>query len=89
MKSFPLKNIILFSIIIILSIVAVIANLPSFPRRSTGSFEYIRKGEELLDKNKYTQAIDYFKKADDASPDNETIKSDLVYAYSTYAGAFA
>jgi tetratricopeptide (TPR) repeat protein len=80
MNSTQFKNAVLLALVIILSIVAVISNLPSILKRSTGSFEYIRKGEDLLDGGKYSQAIKYFEKAYEASPDNETISSDLVYA---------
>lgn len=53
--------------------------------KETGSFEYVRKGERLLDKEKYAESIRYFEKAYELSPENETIKSDLIYAYSTYS----
>ena len=89
MTHLSLKHIVLLSLIVLLSVIAVLANLPSFSHRSTGSFEYVRRGEELLDKGKYVQAINYFEKANESSPDNETIKSDLVYAYTMYSGALA
>ena len=78
-------NIALLYLIIILSATAVISNLPSFPKRSVGSFEYVRKAEALLDKGKYGQAVKYFETAHESSPQNDTISSDLAYAYSMYA----
>ena len=89
MKQAVFKNLILLFIIIILSVAAVVSNLSLFPRRYTGSFEYVRKGEELLDKSRYVQAINYFEKAHESSPDNETIDSSLVYAYSMYSRELA
>jgi len=86
MTSARLRNSILLLVIVILSVAAVILNLPALQKRSTGSFEYVRKGEDLLDKGKYTQAIKYFEQAHESSPENETILSDLVYAYSMYSG---
>ncbi|MFH1189498.1 MAG: hypothetical protein V1682_02265 [Candidatus Omnitrophota bacterium] len=54
-------------------------------RKTTGSFEYIRKGEALMDKGKYLDAIGYHETAHASSPDNAEIASALVYAYSKYA----
>lgn len=54
-------------------------------RRTPGSFEYIRKGEALLDKGKYPEAIKYFEKAHTSSPESDDIRNNLVYAYSRYA----
>ena len=61
-----LKNIILLLVITTLSAVVVMSNLPTLSKRSTGSFEYVRKGEDLLDKGRYGQAIKYFEQALDA-----------------------
>ncbi len=59
-----------------------------FPKK-TGSFEYIRKGEALLDKGNYTGAIALFEKANAASPENKTIADDLIYSYSKHAARLA
>ena len=89
MKPSPIKLIALLSAIVILSIIFISLIFNLLPQKSTGSFEYVRKGQDLLDKGKYQQAIGYFEKAYEASPDNETIKSDLVYAYSMYSSALS
>ena len=83
------KSIVLITAITILSAAAVMSNLPSFPKRSVGSFEYVRKGEECLDKGSYGRSIKYFEKAYEASPENEAIASDLIYAYSVYSRVLA
>lgn len=56
-----------------------------FNRNTPGSFEYIRKGEALLEKGRYADAIGYYEKAYESSPESEAIKNGLIYAYSTYA----
>jgi len=87
MNPIPPKLVISLAISIVFLVILTIF-IPSFlPRRVTGSFEYIRKGEELLDRGKQSQAVIYFEKAYESSPDNETIKSSLVYAYSVYSSA--
>lgn len=53
--------------------------------KTPGSFEYVRKGEALLDKGKYADAIKYYEKARESSPENDAIKDGLMYAYSRYA----
>ncbi len=50
-----------------------------------GSFEYIRKGEDLFNKGKVKESIRYFEKAYASSPANKDIRSSIVYAYSEYA----
>lgn len=60
-----------------------------FSRKITGTFEYVRRGEEYLDKNNFKAAIDYFERAYESSPDNQTVKLDLAYAYSQYARFFS
>lgn len=85
MKPVPARLILLIIIVVALSVVLIISISSFLPRKLTGSFEYIRKGEELLDKGKYVQAVPYFEKAYESSPENETIKSSLVYIYSVYS----
>lgn len=90
-KVFPFKFLLLISLaaVIILFLSVIQYNFDIFPRKMSGSFEYIRKGEYLFGKNQYAKAIKYFEKAYDSSPENETIKSYLVYAHSTYSKALA
>ncbi len=86
-----MKNLFIFILVIavIALIIAIKINPAFFTLKSLGSFEYIRTGEELLNKGKYREAIDRFEKAYEASPENETVKSDLVYAYSRYGTILA
>ena len=51
----------------------------------TGSFEYVRKGDYLLDEGDVKGSIKYFEKAYDASPDNNVIAAKLRNAYFDYA----
>lgn len=53
--------------------------------RQVGSFEYVRKGEDLLDKSKFQESIIYFKKAHESSPGNDTITSELIDAYDRHS----
>jgi len=91
MKIFSLKFLLLLLLaaVIVLFVAVIRPNFGVFPQKMSGSFEYIRKGEYLFGKNKYAKAVKYFEKAYDSSPENETIKSYLVYAYSTYSKALA
>ena len=78
-----LLSILIIPAIAILVIFIIDPNLLS--PKTQGSFEYIRKGEALLDKGKYVEAIKYYEMAYAASPDSDEIKNGLVYAYSKYA----
>lgn len=81
-KSIP-YILIIVSLALILMLIQPAIDIIS--QKKLGSFEYIRKGEALFEKGRYAQSIPYFEKAYESSPDNDTIKSSLVYAYSTYA----
>ncbi len=74
---------------IVISVTAILAAFIIDPdllnRKTQGSFEYIRKGEALLDKGKHIEAIKYYEMAHASSPENDAIKNGLVYAYSSYA----
>ncbi|MCX5679698.1 MAG: hypothetical protein NTZ95_03460 [Candidatus Omnitrophica bacterium] len=50
-----------------------------------GSFEYVRKGDDLLDEGDFKGSIKYFEKAYDASPENSVIAAKLRNAYFDYA----
>lgn len=50
-----------------------------------GSFEYVRKGEDLLDNGNFKGAIKYFEKAYDSSPNNSIITAKLRNSYLYYA----
>lgn len=71
------------------SIIAIIIFffLDFLPHKNIGSFEYVRKAEDLLDKGKYKQAVACLEKAYDSSPDNNVIISGLIYAYTMYSNA--
>ncbi|MFA5499713.1 MAG: hypothetical protein WC404_01385 [Candidatus Omnitrophota bacterium] len=87
MRPLPLKYIYLLFAAGIISAILVFFFFNFLPGKTTGSFEYVRKAEDLLDKGKYRQAVAYFEKAYGSSPDNKTIRSGLVYAYSMYSNA--
>lgn len=53
--------------------------------KTKGSFEYVRRGEDLLEKKQFTRAIAEFEKAYGISPDNEDVQSNLIYGYTEYA----
>lgn len=89
MKPFETKPAFLISAAVLIFLILASIFLNIFPQRLTGSFEYVRKGEELFDKGKYPQAIAYFEKASQSSPDNEKIRSGLVWAYSIYSKKLA
>lgn len=81
-----LKNL-LIAIVILAAIAAVIlvkTNPGVLIPKKTGSFEYVRKGEAQLRKGHYREAIASFEKAYDGSPENDAVKSNLVFAYSRY-----
>lgn len=56
---------------------------------NVGSFEYVRKGEDLFNKGKVKESIKYFEKAHLSSPENKDIKANIVHAYSVYASGLA
>jgi len=78
-----------FYIITLTFIIALLVILIARPDLLTykipGSFEYIRKGEDLMDKGKYAEAIRYYEEAYRSSPESDDIKKNLVYAYSRCA----
>lgn len=57
--------------------------------QNVGSFEYIRRGEKFFDKGLYDKAISCYEKAYESSPDNASIRSDIVFVYSKYASILA
>lgn len=71
-----------------LSLLVLAKNGYIFPRRA-GSFEYVRKGEALLEKGDFAAAVRFFEKAHEESPQNKAIAEDLVYAYAKYGSQFA
>jgi len=54
-----------------------------------GSFEYVRKGDDLLDEGDFKGSIKYFEKAYDASPENSVIAAKLRNTYFNYASNLA
>lgn len=70
--------------------ISIIKTKPSlFTRKNIGSFEYVRAGEDLMGKGKYSQAARYFEMAHEASPENKDIRHYLVWAYSKYSSVLA
>ena len=69
--------------------IVLISALSYIKLPQTGSFEYVRKGEDLFHKGKIKEAIRYFEKAYASSPENKDIITNLIYAYSEYGAGFA
>ena len=67
----------------------IFTNSGIIPQKSSGSFEYVRKADELLQKHKFVEAIAHYEKAYAASPESIQISHGLVNAYTDYAEAFA
>ncbi|MFH1995435.1 MAG: peptidase MA family metallohydrolase [Candidatus Omnitrophota bacterium] len=55
-------------------------------RREVGTFEYVRKGNEYLEKKDYANGVRSFEKAYGIAPGNDSIRSHLVNGYTIYAG---
>ncbi len=68
-------------------IIAYVNDPYIFSKKTPGTFEYVRKAEGLLDAGKLEKAVQVFEKAFDSSPDNQTVRHDLAYAYLQYAKA--
>ncbi|MFA6079343.1 MAG: tetratricopeptide repeat protein [Candidatus Omnitrophota bacterium] len=58
-----------------------------FSKKTPGTFEYVRKAEDLLDEGKLQKAVSAYEKAFDSSPDNVAVRSDLAAVYLKYAKA--
>ena len=58
-------------------------------KQTTGSFEYVRRGEKFLDKGLYDKAISCYEKAYESSPESSSIRSDIIFVYSKYASILA
>ncbi|MDP3730202.1 MAG: hypothetical protein Q8R14_01590 [Candidatus Omnitrophota bacterium] len=82
---------VILAIAAILFILGINSNLLLFKinMRSIGSFEYIREGEEYLDKGLYNKAIGFYEKAYESSPGNPSIRSAVIFVYSKYASILA
>ena len=91
MKSESLKN--LLSVILAIAVATFLFSLKIYPnlfsKKTPGSYEFVRKGEALLDRGKYKDSVGYFEKAYESSPKEEVIKSDLAYSYSKYGMTLA
>jgi tetratricopeptide (TPR) repeat protein len=72
-----------------IAIAALVLSRAEIWRSHPGSYEYIRKGESLLEKGAAREALGYFEKAYVSSPDNREIRTDLAYAYSRYGALLA
>jgi tetratricopeptide (TPR) repeat protein len=80
-----LKSVSVPFMILVALTAAALAAAHFLPQQLTGSFEYIRKGDELVGKGKYQKALTFYEKAYEESPDSDAIRSALVWAYSTYS----
>jgi len=85
------KNLELLLLIAVMATIASIlyAAYAKMPRRQVGSFEYVRKAENLLDKGSFKESLRYLEKAYAASPENSTIILELANTYSEYAACLA
>jgi len=77
------------SFIALAALLAYKINPAFFQRKTLGSFEYVRRAESFLDKSNFQKAIDLFEKAHLSSPENESIKDGLAWAYTKYGDALA
>ena len=85
-------KILLFKVILLLLLIIIavffafdlISHFRLLLEKVPGSFEYVRTGEDFVKKGDYRAAVSYFEKANNASPGNKSIKSNLVYAYSKW-----
>ncbi|MCX5686831.1 MAG: hypothetical protein NTW09_05190 [Candidatus Omnitrophica bacterium] len=57
--------------------------------RQVGSFEYVRKAENLIENGRLQDAIRYLEKAHSSSPENEVIAAQLANTYSLYSDRLA
>jgi len=91
MKSESLKNLLsaILAIAVTTFLFTIKMNPSLFSKKTPGSYEFVRKGEALLDRGKYKDSVGYFEKAYESSPEEEVIKSDLAYSYSKYGMTLA
>ncbi len=87
MNKISLNKLVLISLISIASlfILGYLVAPRILGNKTLGSFEYVRRGEELLDKENYKKAIYYFERAFQSSPENKAIKTSLAWAYTRYS----
>ena len=78
----------LLAIILIASLSVLCGWYTDIAGIQVGSFEYVRKGDDLLDKGNFKRSIKYFEKAYEASSDNNVIAAKLRNAYFGYASYF-
>lgn len=70
------------------AVVAILLFLKADPflfNKSPGSYEYIRMGERLIEKKDIEGAVPFFEKAYASSPDNDSIRANLIWIYTIYA----
>jgi tetratricopeptide (TPR) repeat protein len=84
MKRTVLKNVfmILFGAALAAAAILYKSDPALFQLKERGSFEYVRNGEKLLDEGKYKQAVYYFEKALESSPESSDIRLGLAGACS-------
>lgn len=84
-KHLKIALIVLCSASAIILVISLKVNPFLFNQNNIGSFEYIRTGEGLADKGRYAEAVGYFEKAFEASPESDIIKANLAWIYTVYA----
>jgi len=70
--------------ILAITLIAIAAVLIESSKKP-GAFEFVRKGESLIEKGRYREAAVNFRKAYDLAPSNKEIREYLVYGYTMYA----
>lgn len=78
-------TLVIISSLVIALLAALLLFHKLFSRSTPGSFEFIRRGEALMDKGRYDEGLKQYERALEASPESEDIRRNLVYAYSKYA----
>ena len=74
--------------LLLLSALIIKSNPSIITPKEPGVFEFVRKGEALFHKGDYAKAVREFEKAYEISPENDTVRYDLISAYTQYAQTF-
>lgn len=84
----PKRPLLLFSFVIAALLLILYSIDPTiFGLKEAGSFEYVRRGEDLFRKGDHKRALAYFEKAFENSPESGEIQYNLIWAYSRYSTA--
>ncbi|HPM43203.1 MAG TPA: tetratricopeptide repeat protein, partial [Candidatus Omnitrophota bacterium] len=84
-RRLKISLLVLCVVVAVLSAVSIRINPFLFTPGNPGSFEYVRIGERLADKGRYAEALKFFEKAFESSPESDIIKASLAWIYTVYA----